>query len=90
MKFDNFIARTGYNRSFVADRAITIYIDNRFPVNREDDARYRSYMGEKKTEIREVSVSDVVDAILEIESKKHKVSRSSFAAQAILAYIDSN
>lgn len=90
MKFDDFIAETGLNKNLFVDRAILNFIDNHCPVNREDDARFLSYTGSKKTERREVSISDVVEAILEIKINEYRVSRSSLTSQALMAYIDTN
>lgn len=89
-KFDSYIAETGLNKNFVVDRAIEDFIDARYPVVRENDARYLCYIGEKKTARREVSISDVIEAILNVKVRENRISRSALAAQATLLYIGAN
>lgn len=89
-KYDNYIAETGLNKHFLADRAIKDFVNDSNHIVRENNAWFLSYEGGKRTNRREVSISDISDAVLDIKSKENKVSRSSLASQAIMTYIDNN
>ena len=90
-KYDNYIAETGLNKHFLADRAIKDFVnESSNHILRENNAWFLSYEGGKRTNRREVSISDISDAVLDIKSRENKVSRSSLASQAIMTYIDNN
>lgn len=89
-KYDNYIAETGLNKHFLVDRAIRDFVNDGCHIVRENNAWFLSYEGGKRTNRREVSISDISDAVLDIKSRENKVSRSSLASQAIITFIDNN
>ena len=87
--FDNYISHMGINKNYLVDREIEEFVDNKRPVIKAD-ARQLNYEGEKKTVLRTIFISDVIEAILDIKAKEYSISRSSFAAQAAISYIENN
>lgn len=85
----SYLIKTALNKNYVVNRAIEEFIDNKMPIFKSD-ARYLDYKGEKKTQLQNMWLSDVVKIQLDITAKENSISRSSLAAQAIMSYIAHN
>lgn len=77
-------------KNFFVDHAIRKFLESNVVIEKEPDARNLDYEGEKKTNFINAKISDVTEAILDIKTKKNKISRSALGARAVLDYIDTN
>lgn len=87
VRMEAYSAETGVSLNFVADNSIINFIQSGQAICTNNDARCLDYVGAKRNKAKDLFIGDKADALLTIQCKTQKISRSNLAQQAILYYI---